>query len=259
MLCAKKMKAMRIITFLSLILLLSCSSKDGHNIKKDTLTSKLNPEGELTTLKVIPRDDSKTNPGIRIFVERLKKALCDKDTSYIFSVFSPKIQLSYQDGDDINNINYLKQLCKNDTFLNDFLSELKRSISLGLIKSEDSWNFPYVCQLSWYTEDPGFTTDLCAIASNVNIYEKPDTNSKIVGYLNYEVVKVDYEKMETFKNKIAGVSYYDLNKNWYYVVKYKEKIEGFVESRNLYSMMGYRGEIKKIDNKYLITSFASGD
>lgn len=254
---------MRIIRLLILVLLVSCTSTSSqNNTTNDSLKSKKTNESkddELTPLKVLPHDDSKDNPEIKAFVDNLINAINKKDTTFIFSAISPKVELSYQDGDDINNINHLKKMCQNDSVLNDFLYELQRSISLGLIKSENYYDFPYVCQLPWYKEPSGFTTDLCAIASDVKVYEKPDLKSKVIGQLNYEVVKVDYEKIEKIKDKLNGVSYYDLTKDWYYIIKYKEKVEGFVQSKDLYSMMGYRGKIEKINGKYLITTFASGD
>lgn len=58
---------------------------------------------------------------------------------------------------------------------------------------------------------------------------------------------------------MKGVSYYSIYDNWYYIMKYDKKINGFVEAKYLYSMMGYRGSFKKLNGKYYLICYVSGD
>lgn len=216
----------------------------------------------LKPIIVYPVDECKNNKELKDFIGKLKQAIIHKDTEYVFSIVSDSIILSYNDPYFENNKTFLRKICRNDTVLNEyFLNPLLRGISLGLIKSENDYVdylFPYVAFVKWYEGDNyGFSVDLCAVDSNVPIYKLPDTTSKIVGRLNYEVVGVNYEKLN--KNKMKGVSYYNIYDSWYYIIKYDNKTKGFVESKYLYSMMGYRGSFKKIKDKYYLIDYCSGD
>ncbi|MEI6348593.1 MAG: SH3 domain-containing protein [Bacteroidota bacterium] len=239
--------------------LASCNSSIYVFAQNNTNFNKIKP------IPVYPIDECKNNKELKDFVDKLKRAIINKDTEYVFSIVADSIILTYNDVEIENDKKFLRKKCKNDTVLNEyFLQPLLRGISLGLIKrvsnNEVEYSFPYVVYTKWYKGgNYGFSPDLCAVDSNVQVYLEPDTTSKVVGRLNYEVVKVNYEKLNEIKNKIKGVTYYNILDNWYYIMKYDNKTSGFVEAKYLYSMMGVRGRFEKIKGKYYLTSFISGD
>lgn len=254
---------MKTIFIFFTILVISFNSSSNVNAQNNSNTN----DNKINPIHVFPMDECNNNKELKDFIEKLKLAIVNNDTEYVFSIVSDSIILSYNDLEIENSKIFLRKICRNDTVLNEyFLKPLLRGISLGLIESESEndheieYSFPSVLYSTWYEGgDYGFSLDLCAVDSNVSVFSRPDTTSKIVGRLDYEVVKVDYEKLNKFKNKMKGVSYYSIYDNWYYIMKYDKKINGFVEAKYLYSMMGYRGSFKKLNGKYYLICYVSGD
>jgi hypothetical protein len=212
--------------------------------------------------KAPPRDETAKDSSLNLFVLELKKIIESKDGKRLLKIVHPKIKVGFDDGVGI------------DDFISVWIPERKESelwyimkkiVELGgvFIKNDSDpfyrFVFPYVNQIELKNPDDYFNV-LVVTGKNVNVRDKPNLKSKILGKLTYDVVRYDYEKSfpKLTHNPIPHVSYYG-PKEWYYIETGDKKLSGYVYYSFVWSPIDYRMYLTKENGQWMISCLVSGD
>ena len=215
------------------------------------LISTITIPGFSQTQKLLPRDEYKKDSSLAEFVDKLKIAIKSKNKQFIISVLDKDIKNSFG-GDD--GIEEFKQMWTFNSSNSDLWKTMEKIINYGGVfintkESRHQFVFPYIFTLDLKNSDDYFSVMVVTIGK-LKVKEKPDLNSKIVGELSYDVVWTEYS--DEFRPLIEA-------EGWTYIRTLDKKIIGYVQSEYLYSPIGYRMFLDKIDNKWRITSLVAGD
>lgn len=95
---------------------------------------------------------------------------------------------------------------------------------------------------------------------NVNLREKPDASSKVVGKLSYDIAICDYEKSTpSFSESQNNEKNYCGNKEWYYITTLDNSKKGYVFWDYIWSPGSYRMFFSNINGQWKIVSLINGD
>jgi hypothetical protein len=196
--------------------------------------------------KYPPRDESGKDPQLKLFVTDLKEIIRTKDEKRLIAVLHPKVKFDFDEGFGIEKFKTeFTPGDKNSTLW----PILERIVDLGgvfLRRPDPNYKFvfPYVNDMELTDGDDYFNT-MVITGKDVNVREKPDATSKIVGKLTYDVVTFDYKKSQI--------------DNWYYIETADKKIKGFVQNEFVYSPVDYRMFLTNANGKWLIICLIAGD
>ena len=208
-----------------------------------------------------PRNEVDKDPALKTFVDRLKETIEKKDEVALLAAMDPEIVVAF-DGEGGREA--FKNYWKPEEDKSEVWFALKRAIELGGVFLQDTADhtgryqfvFPYV-----YSLDLDMGGDYLAVGvitgKNVNLREKPDLQSKVIGKLSYE--QIVYMQDETGSFMQAGLNEHD-GPEWYKVETYHGGLQGWINWQFVYSPMGYRVFLYKKDNKqWFISAFLAGD
>lgn len=196
--------------------------------------------------KYPPRDESDKEPQLKTFVIELKEIIRTKDDRRLLPLLHPKIKLDFDEGFGVEkfNIEWTPE-DKNSRLW----PLLERIVNMGGVfprRPEPFYNFvfPYVNQVELEDSDQHFNT-LVVTGKDVNVREKPDATSNVVGQLTHDVVWFVYEK--------------SIIDQWYYIETADKKIKGFVRNEFVYSPVDYRLFLTNEKEKWMISCLIAGD
>jgi hypothetical protein len=196
--------------------------------------------------KFPPRDDSGKTQELQLFVKNLKEIITNKDSQRLLAIIHPQIKLGFDEGIGIEKF---RKKWKPEDKNSSLWTIMNKIVGLGGVFSKNRTNpfydfvFPYVNEVDLGDEADYFTA-LVITNKGVNVREKPDLNSKLVGQLTYDVVSYDYEKS---KGK------------WYFIQTGDKKISGYISSDFTYSPVDYRMFLTKEKGKWRISCIVAGD
>jgi hypothetical protein len=196
--------------------------------------------------KLLPRDDSGKTPQLQLFVKELKEIINNKDSQRLLTIVHPQIKFDFDEGIGIEKF---KENWKPENKNSSLWIVMSKIVGLGGVFNKNrtepfyDFVFPYVNQVDLEDGDDYFTT-LVITNKGVNVREKPDLNSKLVGQLTYDIVRYDYEKS---KDK------------WYFIQTGDKKISGYISSDFAYSPVDYRMFLTKEKGKWMISCIVVGD
>lgn len=215
--------------------------------------------------KLYPKNEVYKDSSLTEFVCRLQYAIFKKDKSYLLSVVDKDIKNSFG-GDD--GIEEFKQMWDLDNPNSGIWLLLSKLISLGGnfhaheegSISHDQFEFPYVFGLDLPNESLDYFTIMAITGTQVNVREKPDLRSKVLGQLSYDLVTVDYEKSAPpFNEKKVEHLTYIGDKEWYFITTLDKKLSGYVYWDYAWSPLDYRMILLKKNGKWKITCLIAGD
>lgn len=162
--------------------------------------------------KFPPRDDSGKDPELNLFVTELKQIIRSKDGQKLIALTHPGFRVGFDEGVGIDKF---KKAWTPDDKNSELWTLMDKIVGLGGVFKKNRSNlfydfvFPYVNDVDLENPDDFFKI-LVVTGKNVNVREKPDIKSKIVGQLTYDIVKYDYEKSypKSDQPRIAHVSFY---------------------------------------------------
>ncbi len=215
---------------------------------KDVDADSLNTDkAEGTSVKLLPPKATYTDSSLSYFLDKLELAVDNEDMDYVLSVLYENVTVSFGGDGGIeefkehwNEIESPERLWKT---LKQILKMGGDSYSVG-----DYYALPYV-HTNWL-EDPAYDAFefMAIIGSNVNVRDQPNLKtSKVLGQLTYDVVAIDYQKHQVVDEV-----------EWYYVIA-ENGLEGYVHGDYIWSPIGYRLGMEKIDNEWKITFLVAGD
>ena len=216
--------------------------------------------GQLT--KYPPRDDSKRDSELNSFIHELKQIIRNKDEKKLISIIHPDIKFDFDDGIGIDKF---KKTWMPEDQNSELWTVLDKIVGLGgvFVKNRNNpfyeFVFPYVNQVDLDNPDDFFNI-LVVTDKNVNVRERPDVKSKVLGQLTYDIVRYDYEKSYplTEKSLIEGLSFYG-PKEWYYIETDDKKLSGFIYWDFVWSPIDYRMFLTKEKGTWMISCLIAGD
>jgi hypothetical protein len=197
--------------------------------------------------KFPPRDDSGKTPELQLFVKGLKEIIKKKDSQRLLAIVLPKIKFDFDEGIGVEKF---KQNWKPEDKNSSLWTIMSKIVGLGGVFVRNRTDpffdfvFPYVNEVDLEDGDLYFTT-LVITNKDVKVREKPDSNSKQVGQLTYDIVSYDYEKSKDDK--------------WYFIQTTDKKISGYISSDFAYSPVDYRMFLTKEKGKWMISCIVAGD
>ncbi len=218
--------------------------------------------GLSQAMKLLPRDESAKDSSLNLFVAELKQTIKYKDVKRLMKIIHPKIQVGFDDGIGI------------DAFVNSWSPEKKESelwyvmnkiVKLGGVFTKNESNpffrfvFPYINQIELKNPDDFFYV-LVVTGKDVNVRERPELKSKVLGQLTYDVVRYDYEKSypKLAQERIPHVSYYG-PKEWYYIETSDKVLKGYIYYDFVWSPIDCRMFLTQENGKWMISCIVSGD
>lgn len=199
---------------------------------------------------VKPIDEAKKDQSLYVFRERLIKAVRQRDTKYLISVMDPKIKLSF--GGD-GGIADFKRIWKPDSDETQLWNELADVLYNGGKYSRTgktaSFSAPFIFD--------GFPSDLdvfnyqVVMTKSLRLRARPDPESKLLGTLSYNVVKVDFDKSIPDPKR-------ENEYTWYKIETLGGK-SGFVNASSVRSPIDYRAIFEKVHGRWKMTAFIAGD
>lgn len=234
--------------------LLGCSDNpkqaDKINVT-DTINSNKEVVNETDQLdyKILPIDESGSDPTLVAFIDNLKKVVSNKDTSGLFQSLDTAIIVSHGGG-----IYGVKEFSKNWQLDKPDKSELwtilNRILSMGGTWENDEDKYfciPYAQSnkaFSKYNYDFDWYFTAVCISQEVTVYKEPKTTSIKLATLSYDIVEIDPDFMKADFTKINTID---------------KRVQGYVKTTDLIFSADQHLVIKKIDDNWKITAFAPFD
>lgn len=179
-----------------------------------------------------PRDTTAEAPGFADFKQQMERALAERDSAF-FKERAQGAKLSF--GPDTTLDKAFKLEDPND----EFWFTMERILGMGGVYQDGVVIYPYVFAL--FPGDKDAFTHLVITGNHVNLRSRPSVNSKVVGQLDYDIVKrvndgVEWTEVETLAGR-----------------------RGFVANDFVYSPIGYRLGLAQKDGRWQIQFFLAGD
>ena len=197
--------------------------------------------------KFLPRDDSGKTPELKLFVKELNEIIKNKDSQKLLTVVHPQIKFDFDEGIGIEKF---KKNWNPEDKNSSLWTIMNKIVGLGGVYNKNrtepfyDFVFPYVNEIDLEDGDD-YVITLVITNKDVNVREKPDLNSKIVGQLTYDIVTYDYEKSKDHK--------------WYFIQTTDKKVSGYISSDFAYSPVDYRMFLTKEKGKWMISCIVAGD
>lgn len=215
--------------------------------------------------KLLPKNELHKDGELTNLICKLQYALLKKDKNFLLSIIDNNIENGF---DGNKGIEEFKRIWKIDNGSSEIWLVISKIIGLGGVfinygsepSVKTSFVFPYVYDINL----PNDTLDIYQIVAitgeNVNLRDKPDSSSKVVGKLSYDIAVCDYEKStpsfsESKKTEIT----YCGNKEWYYITTLDNVKKGYVYWDYVWSPGSYRMFLSKIKGQWKIVSLINGD
>ncbi len=210
---------------------------------------------------VLPRDETKQDPTLDVFVTELKKAIATKDEKWIISVLDNEVTSTY--GDELG-IAVFKSYWRPESDSTDFWAHLGRVVEMGGVFLHDTADetgkyqfvFPYAYDVEMDMEDDYYL--LGAITGkNVHLRSTPDTKSNVITQLSYNLIFFDFEESELTSS--VGLNPYG-EPEWFQIRTYDKKYKGWVYWQFVYSLLGPRLFLfKDTTGHWKVSAFVAGD
>ncbi len=209
-----------------------------------------------------PRDETNTDPSLYAFVTDLKKAIADRDNTWIGKSLADDAESSVDS--DLNKDSFLKAWdVENDS--SDFWRVVSRVIDMGGVFLHDTADhsgkfqfvFPYTYALDLSIEDDYYDMGVIT-GKNVNLRSKPDIKSEVVAQLSYDIIRFMTNTKQGLQ--ITSGSNGLGEPEWYKIETYGRNKKGWVNWRFVYNLMGPRLFLyKEPSGEWKISALLTGD
>ena len=216
-------------------------------------------------------DEVKPGSEFAQFRQRLREAIRDRNAQFVRSILPDKeIGIGFGSREVAN----IKLEDPNE----EFWSLLEKAVSIGCYSetnegrpSIDSGTEIWVCNNAtreFYRQhpnpssEPGLQYELnhvVIVGNNVNVRQERNANSRVVGLLSNEVVKVNRPVEEQLaKERADQRRAYDPLNGWVAVILPNKQL-GYVSSRYAYSPLEYRAVFGRVDSQWQLLHLPGGD
>lgn len=186
-------------------------------------------------------DEAAQNPDFLQFRYELLEALKLKDLAFIKAHIDDTIRYSFGVNDGVTGFLESWALLDNPE-KSDFWTELSEVINLGgSFDAAGSFVAPYV--YSKFPESIDAFQNSAVVSDAVKLYSQPNTDSEVIGLLNYNIVQVTAERQVSLWQKVTV----------------SDGVAGYVQSKYLRSPIDYRAMFAKKDGTWKMVFFVAGD
>lgn len=196
---------------------------------------------------VLPVDEGKKVASFATFRQKLIEAVKIHDEKFILSILDRNIANSFGGGGGIEEF---KETWKINNPKSEFWNEMQAVVSNGGVFS-NKYTFAAPYSFEKFPQDLDAFEHQVIFGSNINLRSKPESSSKLIAQLSYNVVKVDYEK--SVKDKTDEEKYL-----WLRVETLGGK-KGFVSAKYVRSPIDYRAIFERKNGRWKMTAFIAGD
>jgi hypothetical protein len=216
--------------------------------------------------KLFPKNELYKDSDLTHLICKLQYALVKKDKNFILSIIDPDIENGF---DGNKGVEEFKRIWKLESENSEIWLAMSKIISLGGVfinygsqpAVKTSFVFPYVYDITLPTDTLDTYQIIAITGENVNLREKPDASSKVIGKLSYDIAICDYEKstpsFDESQNKIPHN--YCGHKEWYYITTLDNTKKGYANWDYVWSPGSYRMFFSKVKGQWKIVSFINGD
>jgi len=206
-------------------------------------------KNEQSDYKILPIDESGSDPALMTFISNLKKISLNKDTAGLFKSLDTAIIVSHGGG-----IYGVKEFSKNWNLDKPDKSELwtilNQILRMGGTWENDEGKYfciPYAQSnnaFSKYKYDFDWYFTAVCISPKVTVYKEPKTTSSELTTFKYDIVEMDPDFMKADFTKIHTID---------------KKVQGYVKTSDLIYSADQHLVIKKVGDNWKITAFAPFD
>lgn len=201
---------------------------------------------------VKPVDEANLNPSFAAFRVKLIAAVERRDAKHILSILDPKINLSFGGDQGIADFKSMWKIeSKSTQFWNEFMPIIKNGGSFFRENGKRTNLFYAPYSFDSFPEDLDAFEHFVIFGSNVNLRESPDSDSRIVDRLSYNVVKLEAD--------LLGKSGDTGKMGGWRKVKTLGGLSGFVKSEFVRSPIDYRAGFEKKRGIWKMVAFIAGD
>lgn len=235
--------------------LLSCDDKlNGGNIQltganDSTIYGELAKDAEINDFKILPVDESDSDPSLKSFIDNLKSIVSSKDTAALYKTMDASVIVSH--GGGISGISeFAKYWSLKRPENSELWKVLERLLNLGgTWENGDGRYFciPYANSskaFARFNRDFDWYQTAVCLSSNASVFNEPKVTASIVSTLNHEIVEVDVGYMRGEYAKVKSIN---------------SGIEGYVKSSDLFFTSDQHLVIEKVDGEWKVTAFAPFD
>jgi hypothetical protein len=195
--------------------------------------------------KLMLVDEASKDPTLVQFRERLLEAVRNRDVEFLSEVIDPNIRTGFG---PTGGATEFRRQWKLDTRESPLWDELETILTLGggFNPSSAGSQFwaPYVYS-AWPQQHDAFRS-LAVIEDDVPMHERPDSSSRVIGRLSYDIVaSIDVPAAE-------------LAAGWTRVMTADGR-SGWVDSLTVRSPVGYRAGFTRRNGSWKLSAFVSGD
>lgn len=217
--------------------------------------------------KIFPTDERFQDTDLTSLIDSLQLAVKNKNFEFILSHLCDTVFMGYA-ADVPETANGFRQywIDSEGNVSDELWIEMKRALELGGRFLTPDENYPFygneIYQIP-YLVFPWEISDMfmsqAAIAKNVPVYKNKDTTSNVVGYLNYDIVDVNYEEsgVEPLFEGVTTITYNQME--WVKITTLNMKISGYVDGKFLNAPLGLRLFLAKNSGKWKIRGVAIGE
>jgi hypothetical protein len=222
----------------------STSEEEAESVEKEEST-------EREIVKVEIKDDSSKDPELKTFMEKLKEIVALKDREGLLKMTSDNIHFSF--GADGGKEGFIKKWGLDKAPEQSHIwKELNDALSFGGTLSDGNL-FTAPSIFMSFPEGYDHFQYGAILGENVNVREKPSTNSKSIMKLSYEVVEMPGEFLEETL-EIDGEQY-----RWV-KIRTLDGTSGYVAEKYVRNPVDYRvGVEQQKDGSWEIVFFIAGD
>ncbi|MCQ8895227.1 hypothetical protein NQT62_02090 [Limnobacter humi] len=190
--------------------------------------------------RLLPVDEASLNPDFFAFRVQLQSAIARRDPNFLLNVISKDIFFSF--GSESGFDDFVKNWdpSRPDSPVWPIMAE---TLALGgTFDSDGSFTAPYVFT-NWPNDKDAFEF-VAVIAADVPVYSQPSNAAPVIDHLSFSVVELANDQFS--------------QASWTHI-KLDQNRTGFMESSFLRSSLADRLRFSKIDGRWQISVFISGD
>jgi hypothetical protein len=209
--------------------------------------------------KIYPKDEYKKDKLLVLFLDKLNTCIENKDTSTLFKLFNEDIVSSYGGG-SYGISGFIDYWRLNDTGKTELWDSFKDVLKYGGVFDNDNGNkiftIPYYNSNKLFPdigkkEVSPFSIMIC-VEPQTAVRNSPDLNSKIRGYLDYDIVILNDGLNDTY-SKIHK------DPKWVYACTVDNKLFGWIQIEKLESFANRRLILELKNGEWKVLSFAPFD
>ncbi len=215
--------------------------------------------------KFLPKNEIHKDSSLTSFVCKLQYALVKRDKNFILSVVDKNIENGF---DGSKGIEEFKRVWDFDSQNSKIWLTISKIISMGGVftdynnekEHKKSFVFPYVYDITLPNDNLDIYEIMAITGENVNLREKPDVSSKIIGKLSYDIVICDYDNsiVNSSTDSNDDINSWG-NKQWYKVKTLDNSKQGYIFKDFIWSPNDYRMFLSKINGTWKIVCLITGD